>query len=146
LQNLPTVPKETLTTAIARMRLWNMQWKLFNKHLIAVSNPFTIACKEEVALTAPKIAIEIEMSILNRNKNNSNQVADTKEIENESDTKNPIQDNATSDDIEHQKATQLDFHQNNSNSNNGNSNNLNEMWFSTDDMYQMTFTSFNEEL
>ena len=49
------------------------------------------------------------------------------------------------DDIEHQNPIQLNYNKNNSNSGRNNYGN-NETWFSTDEMYQMTFTTFNEEL
>ncbi len=131
LQSLPTIPKGTLASALARMRVWNMQWSLFNQHLFVIESPFSVASKEQIVKVAPEFAVEIEMSILSKTNSTGNysEIVENEVVE-RSTLKNPI---LTAAENEHS----VKLTPNKRNTRGG-------MWFSTDDKYEMSFSAFDE--
>ena len=66
----PSHIREGLKGAIVRMRVWNMQWSVFQQDLIVMRQPFAVVPRESMKKVAP----EIEMMDLNssgRHKNTS---------------------------------------------------------------------------
>jgi hypothetical protein len=66
----PSHIREGLKGAIVRMKVWNMQWSVFQQDLIVLRRPFAVVPREAMKKVAP----EIEMMVLNssdRHKNTS---------------------------------------------------------------------------